>query len=60
MFVVALVSMAGKGNSRDVHEQMMDLENVIHMHNGILLFVFLSEILMFAGEWSQVELIVFI
>jgi hypothetical protein len=36
----------------------MDKENVVHLHNGILLVIKNKDIMKFAGEWMELENII--
>jgi hypothetical protein len=38
--------------------RIMDTENVVHLHNGILLSIKNWDILCFAGKWMQLENII--
>jgi hypothetical protein len=38
------------------HDRRMDTENVVHLHNGILLSN--EDILSFAGKWMELENII--
>lgn len=46
------------GTSLDVHQQRMDKFNAVHMHNGILLHGKENEIMIFAGKWMELEIII--
>jgi hypothetical protein len=37
------------------HNRRMDLENVVHLHNGILLRYEHEDILSFSGKWIELE-----
>jgi hypothetical protein len=40
------------------HGRRMNTENVVHLHNGILLSVQNQGILNFAGKWIELEIII--
>jgi hypothetical protein len=40
------------------HDRRIDTENVVHLHNGILITYHSKDILTFSGKWVEVENII--
>lgn len=58
MFIISLLMIARKCKQLDVSQQQEDNDNVVHLHNGVLLSCNNNKkigIMKFAGEWTELE-----